>query len=201
MEMIDIAKIQPIYSKIDETFKKHIKQYLSLQNAKKDVAGDLIIQFVNEDFQKMEGRNFSAFPNQILLSDTIVHYIKLAPQIEKKEKTFQNIWHQKSFENLSQIHKELEMEQTKLQYYDSCRKEILWSWANIDFLIQNAHAVSIESMKSIMAYGYDGSCGTPLMKEFYNLIMTNLNQSAQITQLQQENAQLKNEIQMQKKFT
>lgn len=191
-DKIQPYEIKPIEDILTQTFDSILRQYNSLLYAIKDNAGLNAIGIAEDELSR-KNIDISNFPNRNQMQLYITQYIQNIPVIARLQEHINNNTYPKNIKNNEQIKKELMEVQLNLNVrrgllHDSENgmQKILMEWAMIQFIIENPNRVSISTMEQLIEHGYQGTCGTPIMKEMVGLIQ-------QLHQLKIENDKLRKE--------
>lgn len=191
-DKIQPYEIKPIEDILTQTFDSILRQYNSLLYAIKDNAGLNAIGIAEDELSR-KNIDISNFPNRNQMQLYITQYIQNIPVIARLQEHINNNTYPKNIKNNEQVKKELMEVQLNLNVrrgllHDSENgmQKILMEWAMIQFIIENPNRVSISTMEQLIEHGYQGTCGTSIMKEMVGLIQ-------QLHQLKIENDKLRKE--------
>lgn len=197
---IETNEIQIILKLLQDTFNTILSNYNSLLFAIKDNAGVETIGMAEEQL-KSKNIDISNFPNRDRLQFYIKHYVQDIPTVKRlREYVNKNEYPrmEKGKEHFKEgiLEARLGLNQAELHLRESEDgiQEILTEWAFLQFIINHPERVSIATIEQLIQYGYQGTCGTPMMKEIYYLVN-------QIYQLKKENTDLKNQLEIVKTDT
>lgn len=192
-EKIQTTETQAILNLLQETFSKILNNYNSLIFAIKDNAGVETLQIAEEQL-KSKNIDISNFPNRDRLQFYIKHYVqdiptvkRLREYVDKNEYPRMEKGKEHFKEGILEARSGLNQAELLLRESEDGIQEILTEWAFLQFIINHPERVSIATIKQLIQYGYQGTCGTPMMKEIYYLVN-------QIYQLKKENTDLKNQL-------
>lgn len=192
---VQTSEIQGILNILQQTFSTILRNYNSLVFAIKDNAGLDTIQMAEEQL-KANNIDISNFPNRDRLQFYITHYVQDIPTINRLQQYLNKSDYPKTQsspeqykEGILEAQSGLRNTLSHLRESESGIQEILTEWAMLQFIIDHPERVSIATMEQLIQHGYQGTCGTSLMKEMYYLVQ-------QVYDLRQENNRLKNQLEL-----
>lgn len=192
---IQTSEIQAIQNVLQQTFGSILKDYNSLNLVTKDNVGIEAIKMAEEQLKAHE-IDISNFPNHDKLQFYITHYVKDIPTIARLQQYINKNEYPRGEKNQEQLKKGILEARSglgntlkHLHESENGIQEILTEWAMLQFIIIHPSRISIATMEQLIQHGYQGTCGTPIMKEMYYLIQ-------QLYQLKQENNNLKNQLEL-----
>lgn len=193
LDKIQPYEIKPIEDILTQTFDSILRQYNSLLYAIKENAGLNAIGIAEDELSRKH-IDISNFPNRDKMKFYITQYIQNIPIIARLQEHINNNTYPRNNKNHDQMKKELieiqlnlNVRRELLHASENGIQKILTEWAMIQFIIEIPTRISISTIEQLIQAGYNGMCGTPLMKEMYQLIH-------QINQLENQNNELKNEL-------
>ncbi len=179
LDKIQPDEIKPIEDILTQTFDSILRQYNSLLYAIKDNAGLNAIGIAEDELSRKH-IDISEFPNRDKLQFYITQYIQNIPIIARLQEHINNNIYPRNNKNHEQMKKELmeiqlnlNVRRELLHASENGIQKILMEWAMIQFIIENPTRISISTIEQLIQTGYNGLCGTPLMKEMYQLIHQN----------------------------
>lgn len=190
---IRTSEIQALKNILQQTFNSILKDYNSLIFAIKDNAGSNVIKMAENKLRE-NNIDISNFPNLDRLQFYITHYVIDIPTIARlqnyinKSEYYRTEKNKQLKEEILEVQSGISNTLTHLRESETGIQEILTEWAMLQFIIEHPERVSIATIEQLMQHGYQGTCGTPIMKEIHYLIQ-------QLYQLKQENNVLKSQLQ------
>jgi len=197
---IQTFEIQAILNILQQTFSSILKNYNSLIFAIKDNAGMETIKIAEEQL-KASGIDISSFPNRDRLQFYIKHYVQDIPTVSRLQQYINGnnngyarteLGREQLKEGILEARSGLNNKLSHLRESEKGIQEILTEWAMLQFIIDHPERVSIATIEQLIQHGYQGTCGTPMMKEIYYLV-------EQVYQLRQENTDLKSQLELSQK--
>ncbi len=192
---IQTFEIKVVLNVLQETFNTILSNYNSLIFAIKDNAGEETIKMAEEQL-KASNIDISNFPNRDRLQFYIKHYVQDTPvvarlrqYVNKNEYPRMEKGKEHLREGILEARTGLDQAEFHLQESKKGIEQILTEWAILQFIIDHPERVSVASIEQLIQFGYQGTCGTPMMKEMYYLIN-------QVYQLKQENNDLKKQLEI-----
>lgn len=192
---IQTFEIKVVLNVLQETFNTILSNYNSLIFAIKDNAGEETIKMAEEQL-KASNIDISNFPNRDRLQFYIKHYVqdtsvvaRLRQYVNKNEYPRMEKGKEHLREGILEAKLGLNQAEFHLQESKKGIEQILTEWAMLQFIIDHPERVSVATIEQLIQFGYQGTCGTAMMKEMYYLIN-------QVYQLKQENNDLKKQLEI-----